>query len=169
VVEMTPSAPVALPGSEFDDFLCAPIGEEQNGMLLSVLSALVRLDVDPWQEAAKLAGLPGETATARLASLIAALPDRPLAHLDPRTIAARLIARLPRPPRSDMLSLAKLRRVDPATPSRAVMFAVLLSIAFVLGVECIRASLQTPAPVDDAQASASSAVTPPMPPLDSGQ
>ena len=37
--------------SEFDSFLCAPIGEERNGMLLSVLSALARLDVDPWQEA----------------------------------------------------------------------------------------------------------------------
>ena len=34
-------------------------------MLLSVLSALARLDIDPWQEAAQLAGLPGETATRR--------------------------------------------------------------------------------------------------------
>ena len=71
VVEMTHSASVSHLGSEFDDFLFAPIGEDRNGMLLSVLSALARLDVDPWQEAAQLAGLPGETATQRLASLIA--------------------------------------------------------------------------------------------------
>jgi heme oxygenase len=32
-------------------------------MIVSVLSALARLDVDPWLEAAKLAQLPGETAT----------------------------------------------------------------------------------------------------------
>jgi hypothetical protein len=45
-------------GSQFDDFLFAPIGEEENGMLLSVVSALARLDLDPWQEAASLTGLP---------------------------------------------------------------------------------------------------------------
>jgi hypothetical protein len=32
--------------SEFDPFLFAPVGEERNGMLLSVLSALARLEVD---------------------------------------------------------------------------------------------------------------------------
>ena len=54
-------------GSQFDDFLFAPIGEEENGMLLSVVSALARLDLDPWQEAASLTGLPVGTATQRLA------------------------------------------------------------------------------------------------------
>ena len=70
---MTYSASVSRLGSEFDDFLFAPIGEDRNGMLLSVLSALARLDIDPWQEVAELAGLPGTTATQRLASLIAEL------------------------------------------------------------------------------------------------
>jgi hypothetical protein len=32
-------------------------------MLLSVVSALARLNVDPWQEATQSAGLPGDTAT----------------------------------------------------------------------------------------------------------
>jgi hypothetical protein len=40
-------------GPEFENFLFAPIGEDSNGMVLSVLSALARLDIDPWQEAAK--------------------------------------------------------------------------------------------------------------------
>ena len=83
VVEMTHSVSASHLGSEFDDFLFAPIGEDRNGMLLSVLSALARLDLDPWQEAAKLAGLPGETAIQRLASLIAGLPDGPSMHQDP--------------------------------------------------------------------------------------
>jgi hypothetical protein len=65
-------------GSEFDDFLLAPIGEDNGGMLLSVLSALARLDVDPWEEAARLAELPGDKATRKLAALIAALPDPPV-------------------------------------------------------------------------------------------
>jgi hypothetical protein len=50
--------------SEFNDFLFAPIGEEGNEMLLSVLSALARLGVDPWQEAARLSQLPKETSDA---------------------------------------------------------------------------------------------------------
>ena len=87
---------MSVPGSEFNDFLFAPIGEDRNGMLVSVLSGLARSDVDPWQEAAKLAQLPGETATKELAALIGALPDRAASYPDPRTIAARLIALLPR-------------------------------------------------------------------------
>src|SRR5271156_2767313 len=92
---MTRVAAIALPGAEFNDFLFAPIGEDRNGMLVSVLSGLARLDVDPWQEAAKLAQLPGETATLRLASLIGALRDRDSSYLAPPTIATRLIALLP--------------------------------------------------------------------------
>ena len=79
---------MSVPGSEFNDFLFAPIGEDKNGMLVSVLSGLARSDVDPWQEAAKLAQLPGETATNELAELISALPDRAASsYPDPRTIA----------------------------------------------------------------------------------
>jgi hypothetical protein len=58
----------------------------------------------PWQEAAQLAGLPGGTAAQRLASLIEALPDEPSAHPDSATIAARLIALLPRPASSNIPS-----------------------------------------------------------------
>src|SRR5271155_373945 len=87
-------------GSEFDDFLFAPIGDDRNDMPLSVLSALARLDIDPWLEAAELARLPRETATQRLASSIAALPEGPSAHLEHGTIAARLIALLPRQARA---------------------------------------------------------------------
>jgi hypothetical protein len=83
---MTRSALGSLLGPEFDDFLFAPIGEDRNDMPLSVVSALARLDIDPWQEADKLARLPRETATQRLASLIAALPEGPSAHLAPERL-----------------------------------------------------------------------------------
>jgi hypothetical protein len=96
MAEMTRAAPATALAPQFDDFLFAPIGEERNGMLLSVISALARLDLDPWQEATNLAQLPGTTATRRLASLIESLPDRPSTHLDAATTAARLIAHLPR-------------------------------------------------------------------------
>lgn len=60
---MIRSTSVSVLGSEFDDFLFAPIGEDKNDMPLSMLSALARLDIDPWQEAAELSRLPEETAT----------------------------------------------------------------------------------------------------------
>jgi hypothetical protein len=52
-------------GPEFDEFLCAPIGADRNGTGLSVLSALARLNVDPWQEATSLARMPREAAVVR--------------------------------------------------------------------------------------------------------
>jgi hypothetical protein len=81
---------------EFDSFLYASVGEDTNGMPLSVLSALARADLDPWLEAARLAGAPGKIATERLASLIIAVPGRSSTLLNPGTIAARLVALLPR-------------------------------------------------------------------------
>ena len=53
-----PSVTVTQLSSEFNDFLFAPIAEDRHGMPLSVLSALARQNVDPWQEAANLASLP---------------------------------------------------------------------------------------------------------------
>ena len=84
------AATASIPKAEFNEFLFAPIGEDRNGMLVSVLSALARLDVDPWLEAAKLAQLPGETATRRLASLIGSLNDRDTSSLDPTKICFAL-------------------------------------------------------------------------------
>jgi len=45
-------------GAEFDDFLFAIIGDDRNGMQLSVVSVLARMDLDPWHEAATLAASP---------------------------------------------------------------------------------------------------------------
>ena len=118
-------------GPEFNDFLFAPVGEDGNGMLVSVLSALARLDVDPWEEAAKLARLPAEHARQRLASMIAAIPDGASGKLDPRTIAVRLVALLPRNVRSPK----KARGAAPATDWRLILFAAVLIV--VLGVQWI--------------------------------
>jgi hypothetical protein len=82
-------------GRDFDPFLCAAIGEDRNGKLLSVLSALARMDVDPWAEAESLARMPMETATVRLTDLIAALPNAPHADIPANRIAWDLVALLP--------------------------------------------------------------------------
>jgi hypothetical protein len=71
--------------SEFDDFLSASVGEERNGRL-SVISMFGRLDIDPRQEAHKLANLPRTAAIHRLALLIESLPDRMASATDPNRL-----------------------------------------------------------------------------------
>lgn len=83
-------------GAEFDAFLYAPIGEERDGEPLTVLSTLARHDVDPWDEAARLARLPREAATVSLATVIAERVRSSGMQLDVGAAAARLIALLPR-------------------------------------------------------------------------
>ena len=92
---MTPATSVSFFRPEFNDFLYAPIGSGGNGMPVSVLSALSRLDVDPWAEAAELSGLPKDTAVRRLAALIARVPGAAWAQADSRATAHRLIELLP--------------------------------------------------------------------------
>ena len=84
-------------GCEFDGFLYASVGEDNNGMPLTVLSALARVDVDPWEEASKLTHLPQESAVIQLASLLDALRNAPVTGVDPAHGAAALIALLPLP------------------------------------------------------------------------
>jgi hypothetical protein len=96
---MTPATSVSFFRSEFDDFLYAAIGADRNESPLSVLSALARLDLDPWREAAELSQLPKGVAAARLERLIARLPRGRGDEADLGAIADRLIALLPSLPR----------------------------------------------------------------------
>jgi hypothetical protein len=80
---------------EFEAFLFASVGEEVNGLPLSVLSALTRLDLDPWDEAARLARLTREAAADQLARMIARLSDRRWSIPEARRISDGLIKRLP--------------------------------------------------------------------------
>ena len=81
--------------SPYNAFLFAAIGEEQVGGPLTVLSALTRLGFDPWQEAARLAGLPRETAARVFAVTIAMLPEGAWKASESEAIAARLVNWLP--------------------------------------------------------------------------
>ena len=138
-------------------------------MLLSALSALARLDLDPWQEAAKLAGLPGETAIQRLASLIAALPDRPSTRQDPGTIAARLIALLPHAVSPNIPSRKALLGAGAVAHPRAVIYMYVILMVFALGTQWIAASHPTPAQIDKNHTLASSTVSPQVHPPKVGQ
>jgi hypothetical protein len=71
VTDMASTTAPSQLGSQFNDFLFASVGEDGNENFLSVLSALARLDIDPWEEAAALARLTRESAIERLTSIIA--------------------------------------------------------------------------------------------------
>lgn len=92
---MTPATSISFSKPELDGFLYAPIGMERNEMMLSVLSALARLDLDPWNEAAKLSALPRDSAAQRLAGLIVRLPGGRWTPGEAGEIAHRLIQLLP--------------------------------------------------------------------------
>jgi hypothetical protein len=82
--------------SDFNDFLFAFVGEESGGQQLTVLSALARLGLDPWGEAARLSELPKEAATDALAAAIGALPGGDWNVSEGQSIAVRLVDYLPR-------------------------------------------------------------------------
>jgi hypothetical protein len=92
VVEMTAFAPAAYLTCQFDDFLYARVDEGSDTTPLSVLSMLARLDLDPWEEAAKLARLPRAAAAKRLVDFIAATSGAP--H-NAKTVSDQLLELLP--------------------------------------------------------------------------
>jgi len=81
--------------SEYNTFLFASVGEEAAGVQLTVLTALTRLGLDPWQEAARLSDLPREAAARALAATIATLPEGDWKVSEAGAIAARLVDCLP--------------------------------------------------------------------------
>jgi hypothetical protein len=81
--------------SDLNDFLFASVGDQQNGMPLNVVSALTRLDVDPWEEAARLAALPKSLAAEALEPMIARLPIFRQQQSDNLVISQRLVDLLP--------------------------------------------------------------------------
>lgn len=81
---------------EFDDFLFAAVGNEINGVPLSVISMLTQLGFDPWQEGTHLTSLARREATERLTQIIARLPQMPWPEGERAEIADNLIKLLPR-------------------------------------------------------------------------
>src|ERR1700730_8099647 len=83
--------------STYNHFLFAPICEEANGMQLSVLSALARMDVDPWEEVTRLAAMPKAIAERALLSTLDRVLGKSRNPSETEVIAARLVQLLPQP------------------------------------------------------------------------
>jgi hypothetical protein len=162
---MTRSASRFRRGSEFDNFLFAPIVVEENGTPLSVLSAFARQNLDPWQEAANLARLPIDIAVHRLAVWIGGLPNNPSEPRDYEAIAACLIASLPRKPRANIRVGAMELGTDPKAGSVIVSLYVVFMI-LALWAHWFAQTRKPMARVDNVQATAAAAIlkTPPSGP-----
>jgi hypothetical protein len=86
--------------SPYNDFLFAAVGIERfdpdaDGDDLTVLSALTRLQIDPWHEAARLADLSPEIASRTLAGTLRRLSEVNWDVTDVSRTAQRLVALLP--------------------------------------------------------------------------
>ncbi len=152
-------------GCQFDRFLYASVGEDSNGMPLTVLSALARVDVDPWEEASKLTQLPRASAVTQLASLLGALRNAPVAGLDPARIAAPLIGLLPCPRDRAPLMLKAFAQSAPTKHPTAVstVLTVLTYVIFMLVSQWWMGSLQAPKKIQTPPTSAPAIESPSAP------
>lgn len=128
--------------SRFAPFLFATILEGPGDTPVTVVSLLARRDVDPWEEAARLARLPRQVAAGKLGGWIAAIPNGSAELRDTRAIAARLVALLPpwserksvgpQIPRQDQQFGMEPRIVTHALPYLTLL-ALLLASQWVVG------------------------------------
>lgn len=117
--------------SRYDLFLSAPIYNESNGMRLSVLSAFARQDVDPWDEATRLAAMPKAVAAKTLVSTLNLISDGHLNPSDAAVVAARLVALLPQGSESATAAAIKSEG-DRAQRARYTLLWVSIAIALSL-------------------------------------
>ena len=116
---------------EFERFLYASVGEERNGSVVTVLSALARLGLDPWTETADLITLGREGARARLGTLLARFRDVPALARHHDSVARDLSQLLPEARTSASLKRAASTVASGRPGSTGAILAV-LAIIFAL-------------------------------------
>jgi hypothetical protein len=118
----------------FNQFLHAQIGEEGNGMQLSVLSVLARRNADPWETAGQLAALPRDAAIGQLTAILQHIPAASSGDGVAQDIAVRLAALLPAP-RAEAPKFAHVPAVKELIP------LILTFILFMLASQLLIAGL----------------------------
>ena len=88
-------ASVSVSDVAYERFLYASICEQNNGTQVTVLSALVRADIDPWEEASRLATMPRAKAEATLSSILHQISDQNWTGPEVEAVSARLVQLLP--------------------------------------------------------------------------
>lgn len=115
----------ALANTGLDAFLRGEVGTELNGSTLTILSALARLELDPWVEAARWARLPRAASIDNLAGLIAQMPLCPQSLSEARGTAARLTRLLPGQTKTPVRG-----KKNSALPVIALVSGICLALAF---------------------------------------
>ena len=102
-------SPSKRPPREYEAFLSTSIGEQENGTPVSLLSALIRSDYDPWEQAARLAKLPPDRAQWLLVGLLNKLLGRSCGFAECENLAKKLLQLLPTQMCSRPLTLQSMR------------------------------------------------------------
>ena len=121
--------------SDFNAFLYASIGENRAGGKLSVVSALARLDIDPWQEAEKLSHLSSEAAMNHLSSFIAKYPEWTFETGDRSLLAQSLIALLPGQKRATAAQNLSMASEQQIAKARTASLFFLLAASMLLAAQ----------------------------------
>jgi hypothetical protein len=117
--------------SRFDKFLYASIGESKDETLHSVLSAIARQNLDPWEEADRLSHLSRRAAIDQLASIIAVSTVGLSEPPDPHTNAMRLADLLPGFSPLSALGSARFSKLRVPNAKQMVLY---LSLALMVAV-----------------------------------
>ena len=90
-------------------------------MRLSVLSALARMNVDPWEEATRLAAMPKAIAEKTLFSILDLVSDRSWKSPEAAAVAARLVRLLPQPGEAATVAATATANATTATAHRKTL------------------------------------------------
>lgn len=121
------STPIGL-DTRFDHFLQTPVGDDQKGTSVTVLSMLARLGVDPWREASDLAALPKGSAWERLDGLMARFTDVPSLIAERADVVTRLVASLP----NGKLNANGSNASDSVSSKTSTRIYLILAVSFLL-------------------------------------
>jgi len=122
---------------DLDKFLYAAVGEQQEAVTLTMISALVRLDLDPWDEASRLSALEKPEAGAQLAETISRLTGTRWTFPEARRIADALVELLPRRAQTHEAPQGASTKGLRVAPGKKFWLACLLVAAALLGVAAI--------------------------------
>jgi hypothetical protein len=101
-------------------------------MRLSVLSALARMNVDPWEEAARLATLPARDAERSLVSTLNLFPGKRQRSAETEILAGRLVALLPE---AEEATTAKAATIPWGRAQRNIYWLVWLCFAIAMSFQ----------------------------------
>lgn len=115
-------------GNDFDPFLFADVGKDRAETVVTLLSALARLGLDPWKEAAELAILGPAVAQDRLESHLSRFKDVPALRIESRIVAARLTLLLPKRASQHVPKLSEAVEYSAPKSSTGWILAALLGV-----------------------------------------